>query len=299
MRGKEAIAAVVGLALLVAGCNPLERRYVDEGAGVNLYWGDGAAQIDLLKEYVAFICAQVGPDQSCGAGNWTTFVQAGMNDIDQRCDGYLTWLDARRRDKEPILAELGAISTAVHSIMTVTGSDPKALNIVASAFGLAIASYSNWNSRLLISLEKSTIQEVVYNNQGKFREKINGTPVPDMPTAIYFLRNYLRLCMPITIEATFNTSTVLVQRDPAAAARASSQGNVVVKNMAPPVRVKFAQVTDLGTRVRAFFAASEDNRARVREWMTQHGFTMPFAFFIRSAENAADVRRMAADLNIH
>src|SRR3954468_11224580 len=183
MRGRSAIVAWVGLAPLASGGNPLGGRYADEGAGVNLYSGDAVAQIALLKEYVAFICDQVGPDQPCGAGNWTTFVQAGMNDIDQRCDGYLTWLDARRRDKEPVLAELGALAAATHAIMTVTGNGPKSLNIVATAFGLAMATYSNWNSRLLISLEKSTIQEVVYNSQGKFREKINGHPVPDMPAA--------------------------------------------------------------------------------------------------------------------
>ncbi|MEA2871264.1 MAG: hypothetical protein QOH67_1240, partial [Hyphomicrobiales bacterium] len=53
MRGKAAIVACVGLALLASGCNPLERRYADEGAGVNLYSGDAAAQIALLNEYIA------------------------------------------------------------------------------------------------------------------------------------------------------------------------------------------------------------------------------------------------------
>ena len=154
-----------------------------------------------------------------------TFVIAGMNDIDQRCDGYLTWLDARRRDKEPVLAELGAIGAAVHSIMTVTGSSPTSLNILSAAFGLAIASYTNWNSRLLISIEQSTVQAVVYKSQGDYRAKIRDWIVSDRPTAIYLLRNYLRLCMPITIEATFNTSTILVQSGPVAAAAAARQGS--------------------------------------------------------------------------
>jgi len=198
-------------AFAIGGCNPiLEQRYVNEGAGVDLYTSDSARQAALLEQYIFFICSQVGPD--CVV-NSPSFVLAGMNDIDQRCDGFLTWLDAKRRDREPVLAELSAINTAVHAVMTVTGSSPKSLDIVTAAFGLSSATYANWNSRLLISVNQSTVQEVVYTAQGDFRTKIKGWSIPDRPTAIYLLRNYLRLCMPITIEASINTITTLVQRD--------------------------------------------------------------------------------------
>src|ERR1700732_2659881 len=141
MRGDVRFVAYAALALSVAGCDPLtEQRYVNEGAGVDLYTSDRAGQVELLNQYVSFICLQAGP--SCDP---TTFVEAGMNDIDQRCDGFLTWLDARRGNREPIVAELSAINTAVHAVMTVTGSDPKALDIVTAAFGLTSASYTNWN----------------------------------------------------------------------------------------------------------------------------------------------------------
>ena len=227
MRAGVQFVAFAALSLSIAGCDPVtERRYVNEGAGVDLYTSDRAGQVELLDQYVGFICAQVG--QSCDN---TTFVQAGMNDIDQRCDGFLTWLDARRRDREPIIAELSAINTAVHAVMTVTGSDPKALDIVTAAFGLASASYTNWNSRLLISVNQSTVQEVVYKGQGDFREKIKNYVVPDRPTAIYLLRNYLRLCMPTTIEASINTTSTLVQRG----APIAAQTNLVVANTKPSV----------------------------------------------------------------
>jgi hypothetical protein len=229
MRGVRLVAWLVGLSLLIGGCsNPLaERRFINEGAGVDLYTSDRAGQVELLSEYERFICAQLGP--SCG--DWGTFVLAGMNDIDQRCDGFLTWLDARRRDREPVLAELSAINTAVHSVMTVTGSSPKSLDIVTAAFGLASASYANWNSRLLISANQSTVQEVVYKGQGDYREKIRNYSVPDQPTAIYLLRNYLRLCMPTTIEASINTTTTLVLRDAPNAARK----NLIVSTVGPRV----------------------------------------------------------------
>jgi len=227
LAGFVRFVAYAAMALSVLGCDPVtERRYITEGAGIDLYTSDRANQTELLNEYIRFVCAQAGP--SCGS-NWTVFVQAGMNDIDLRCDGFLTWLDAKRRDREPVLAEISAINTAVHSVMTVTGSSPKALDIVTAAFGLASASYTNWNSRLLISVNQSTVQEVVYKGQGDFRDKIKNYTVPDLPTAIYLLRNYLRLCMPITIEASINTTTTLVQRDALGAARK----NLVVATTTP------------------------------------------------------------------
>jgi hypothetical protein len=113
--------------------------------------------------------------------------------------------------------------------MTVTGSNPKSLDIVTAAFGLASASYNNWNSRLLISVNQSTVQEIVYKGQGDFRDKIRSFAVPDQPTAIYLLRSYLRLCMPTTIEASINTTTTLVLRDAPIAARR----NLVVATTTP------------------------------------------------------------------
>jgi len=219
----------VGLLLAAAGCDPAtDRRYFTEGAGVDLYTADRANQVELLNQYIKFICGQAGPD--CG-GSWSVFVQAGMNDIDLRCDGFLTWLDARRRDKEPILSELSALNTAAHTIMTVSGVGPKALDIVTAAFGLATATYTNWNSRLLIAVNQSTVQDVVYTSQGQYREKTKNYPVNDQPTAIYLLRNYLRLCMPTTIEANINTSSTLVQ----SGNPMSAMHSTVVKSVRPTI----------------------------------------------------------------
>jgi len=279
--------AIVCLALLIMGCDPItERRYFNEGAGVDLYTADRAAQIELLNAYVDFICAQPG---NCIDN--TTFVLAGMNDIDLRCDGFLTWLDARRRDKEPILAELSAINTAVHSIMTVTGSTPTALNIVTTAFGLASATYTNWNSRLLISVNQSTVQEVVYKSQQDFREKIKSYSVPDRPTAIYLLRNYLRLCMPITIEAQINTTTTLVQRPnvPLSAAKTS----LVVATTTPPhatvVRTQFI-ADDPGNALIKFVypngiaaGSNKANEKMVTDFMAEKKITDSLALFLRSS----------------
>jgi len=246
MRTIVRLVACVGVALTAAGCDPTtERRYFTEGAGVDLYTADRASQVELQNQYIAFVCDQAGP--ACASGNWTAFVQAGMNDIDQRCDGFLLWLDARRRDKEPVLGEISALSTATHAIMTVSGASPKSLDIVTAAFGLATQTYINWNSRLLISVNQSTVQTVVYSGQTDFRQKINGYSVPDQPTAIYLLRNYLRICMPTTIEAEINTTPTLVQRGNPMDAKDNPIVNPVRPAIIRNVNAPMQRVVPIGT----------------------------------------------------
>ncbi len=157
-----------------------------------------------------------------------------MNDIDQRCDGFLTWLDARRRDREPVLSELTAIGAAAHTIMTVSGAGSDSLDIVTAAMALAAATYTNWNSRLLLAINQSTVQDTVYTSQGQFRKTIKDYNIADRPFAIYLLRNYLRLCMPTTIEANINTSATLVQLGAPMAATQST----VIKSITPAVRIQ-------------------------------------------------------------
>ena len=250
MRRIVAVMAFVAMALLAAGCNYVtDEKYFREGAGVDLYTSDAANQIELQNQYIAYVCEQAGlapAGSTCGGTLdpriWMLFVQAGMNDIDQRCDAYLTWLDAERRNRAPVLAEIASIGGATSGIMTVGGAGPKALGIAAAAFALASDTYSHWNSRLLLAVEQSTVQEIVYSRQQDLRSEISaaGFVVPDQAYAIYLLRKYLRLCMPITIEADINTSTKLVLRGAPMAALASP----VAVPVAPALVIRQPTVVD-------------------------------------------------------
>jgi len=280
-------ALLAAAVLAVAGCDPgLDRRYMDEGAGATLYTSDQARQVALLDDYFNFLCDQA--HASCV--DYVALVQAGMNDIDQRCDGYLTWLEARRRDKAPFLAELQAVQTATHTIMTITGSSPQSLDILTAAFGLASATYTQWNSRLLISLENSTVQEVVYNSLGDYRAYIKSWPIPDRSTAVYLLRNYLRMCMPITIEAKINTTTKLVQRGATSAAR----DNLVITNTQPTptqvrgTRVNFTEDASVPILRKFFLNASADGKQFVFTFLSKMGLDRTdWPLFLRDAQYKA------------
>jgi hypothetical protein len=295
MRTIVRLVACVGIALTAAGCNPVtERRYITEGAGVDLYTADREQQIELQKQYIDFVCQQAGA--ACAAGNWPVFVQAGMNDIDLRCDGFLTWLDARRRDKEPVLNEISAISTATHSIMMIAGASEKSLGIAVAAFGLATDTYTNWNSRLLLAINQSTVQEVVYTSQGKFRDKIKTFPINDQPTAIYLLRNYLRLCMPTTIEAAVNTSATLVQRDAPAAASQSTVLRSVTSNPRQGVIIRANIGTDDARKILTQYVypngvlkpRDKAHEQDVADFMKEKNIKGHVGFFLDSGNFAAE-----------
>lgn len=223
-----------GVLAALAGCDPTDKHYFTQGVGTRLSSDDIAAeakQTDLQNAYVAEICRQaglqptspaegivtcLGPDQLT---TWTLFVQAGMNDIDQRCDAYLTWLDEFKRSRDPILNQISNTGTTTQNIMLAAGVHSVPITIVADAFGLARNTFSNVSTRLLIELPHSTIQAVVLGKQKQLRDEVFGTPgerpviaVTSRPAAIYVLRSYLRLCMPMTIETEVNNTVATIAR---------------------------------------------------------------------------------------
>jgi hypothetical protein len=282
MRPVARAVLCVGVLLAAAACDPAtDNRYFYEGAGKDLYSTEGANQTALLQEYINYICDQAGyPGGTCSPA---LLVEAGMNDIDRRCDAYLTWLDGQRRNKEPVLAELSALNTATHAIMTVTGVGPEALDIVTAAFGLATATYANWNSRLMLAINQSTVQEIVYSSQGQFRNKIRNYNIVDQPYAIYLLRNYLRLCMPITIEANINVSATLVQTNPTAA-----KESTVVKSVMPVMKIQAHYGADQNTQlIRQWLRERSGRLAVLRAFLTKINPALQVGTFLSGGEYVA------------
>jgi hypothetical protein len=224
MRGKAAIVACVGLALL-AGCNTLDRNYLREGAGTDVPTTDIVTATNLQQIYFGEVCRQAGlplrptPDGiflcdelAMPPPAWALFVQAGMNDIDRRCDAYLVWLDDRRRWREPILKQLHSTAAATAAIMGLTGVGAAPIAIVGAAFGFAQETFVNLSGRLITEVNHSTVQTVVLTRQNDYRAGLRNIAIPNAPAALYALRSYLRLCMPMTIETEINATITTVDR---------------------------------------------------------------------------------------
>ncbi len=223
MRDLRAASATILCCIFLSGCSPQDAMFFSSGVGTDLYAASALPSATLENLYIGLLCDQAGL-QTSGTGdslscaslgtrsnNWTLIVQAGMNDIDRRCDEYLTWIDNRKRSQAPILKQLTDMSTATQAIMTITGTGANAIGIVGVAFGIAANTFTNINSRLIYEVNHSTIQSIVLGNDNRFRQDLMGVTINNRPAAIYALRSYLRLCMPFTIETQINNAVTLFE----------------------------------------------------------------------------------------
>jgi hypothetical protein len=229
--GPRFLAAIVAaLCALLAGCVPsLDEQLTREGIGSELYTQDLAKQTELQEQYLGFMCQQAGVPVSdngqglpqCDYGDisgpgWRAVVTAGLNDIDRRCDSYLAWLDNKRRSRGPLLKQLSDTDLATRTIMTFSGADPDAINIVGVAFGLLRQSIENYHSRLLLEVESSTVNTIVLTKRNSFRNDVRSKQITNKPDAVHAIRAYLRICLPFTIETDINDLSSLQARGTAA-----------------------------------------------------------------------------------
>jgi hypothetical protein len=222
MRSLFRFVVCLAIAGMISGCS--EVNYFRQGIGTDVYSSELPNVTALNDVYIALICRQAGlanEGETCDTPTlgpyWTTFVQAGMNDIDRRCDAYLAWLDDRKRSQTPVLNELHALSAATIGIMNATGVGANPITIVGLAFGLAADTFTNVQSRLVLEANHSTVQAVVLGNQSQYRREVIGKVVDNKPAAIYLLRGYLRICMPFSIETSINDTLTVYHRSGAGA----------------------------------------------------------------------------------
>lgn len=228
MRFGATLVVCVGLSLTAAGCDQTDRAFFKQGIGTELNSGDIAASTTAQNEYAKYVCQQAGlaydaDSGSCGSNrptDWQLFVQAGMNDIDQRCDAYLLWIDYVRRGRDPTLRVISDAATYSALIMDRAGVSAAPIAIAGAAIGFARNTFENVTSRLILEVNHSAVQSVVLSAQRQYREELFGTGdvkrapvvIASKPAAVYALRSYLRLCMPVTIEAEINNTVATFAR---------------------------------------------------------------------------------------
>lgn len=228
------VAGCVGLAMLLSGCiATLEEKLIQEGIGTELPVADMAESTRRLEVYLSYLCVQAGGIKtegadgtiSCdlsryGAAQWTAVVSAGFNDIDRRCDSYLAWLASRRRDRNAILSQIHDTRTFTEALLYTTGVGAAPIAIAGLAFGLASNSFTNYYSRLLLEIEKSTVSVLVREKRLQYRETLN-VRIAYQPDAVHVLREYMLICTPFYIEDLVNQRT----RDSVAGNTPADKGN--------------------------------------------------------------------------
>jgi len=221
MRKFGIVAGCVGLAMLASGCDTTDSQYFRYGIGTNLYSPDIVQTTQLQDLYLTELCRQALPlvstsDTQCltavpNPNGWNLIVQAGLNDVDRRCDAYLAWLDDRRRTNNAVLKELGDIAVASQAIMRVAGVGADPITLAGLAFGLASNTFTNINSRLLLEIDKTTVQTLVLRRRDDYRMQLKNMMIDSRPSAIHVLRSYLTICTPYMIETDINSTVTVFQ----------------------------------------------------------------------------------------
>jgi hypothetical protein len=227
------VAGCVALMLLVSGCSSLEEKLIQEGIGTELPAVDIAESTRRLEVYLSYLCVQAGGVKvetadglvSCDmsqyrGAQWSALVRAGFNDIDRRCDSYLGWLNSRRRDRNAILSQIHDTRTFTEALLYTTGAGAAPMAIAGLAFGLASNTFTNYYSRLLFEIEKSTVSVLVREKRLQYREKL-GNQIAFQPDAVHVLREYMLICTPFFIEDLVNQRT----RDSVAGNDPADKGN--------------------------------------------------------------------------
>lgn len=213
------------LCLFVSSCSAdTSTSLVYNDVGTDLYSVSLPISTRRLDEYTGYICQSAGLAEAdsgklvCPVGKfktkeWNEFVQMGVYDIDQRCDRYLAWLDATKRSKNPIANQLNGTARLTNQVLLLSGAALPAISIVSAAFGYASDTFSNVQASLLIELDHSTVQSVVYGIQNKLKGEISKESISSKPEALSVLRTYLRSCMPFTIATEVNTQLSTLGRN--------------------------------------------------------------------------------------
>ena len=229
------VAIWLAVTLLVSGCSSLEEKLIQEGIGTELPVEDMAEATRRLEVYLSYLCVQAGgakfvadtPDAATtcdisryGNAQWSALVSAGFNDIDRRCDCYLAWLASRRRDRNAILSQIHDTRTFTEALLYTTGVGAAPIAIAGLAFGLASNSFTNYYSRLLFEIEKSTVSLLVREKRLQYRNTLN-VQIMYQPDAVHVLREYMLICTPFYIEDLVNQRT----RDSVAGNDPADKGN--------------------------------------------------------------------------
>ena len=194
---------IISISLAATGCS--SPGLLLGGVGDQPYIPpDTEERVLSARSYFDLMCLRTGKT-SCSRADWNDIVMTALNDIDERCGQYLESLDAARRNKGLWSAALTDIGASTKTIFALTNpASIKAMTIVEAAFDLAKTSIAEYYSAAIMAEEPSIVQRIVRKLQTQYRLKLSDKlkdKFMDRGSAHYVVRGYLRLCLPITVEA--------------------------------------------------------------------------------------------------
>ncbi|MEL7098152.1 MAG: hypothetical protein AAGM84_04915 [Pseudomonadota bacterium] len=183
-----------------------------QGAGLQLHSAQMDRNTENQSKYFNALCLQAGYSGPCAPApnvsashTWRLLVETGYNDIDFRCNTYLTWIDSKRSERLLVEGTSNAISILAAGLLKGTSASADKLADIALALGFARDLYDSYQSSILLGLEGSTIKEIVNKRRMAHRESFRNVTYDSRPDAVFALQRYLSICTPQSILTDVNS----------------------------------------------------------------------------------------------
>jgi hypothetical protein len=179
---------------------------IEAGAVGPLVSNDGNLLAPLLATDIA---VQQAALSSVSRAGWADITRIGEGRIDRHCTQFISSLYALEKEKKATLANVNAIQSATVGIMGLALAAQKAIGITGIAFGLASSLFDHTTTAVLYQLPAQSITSIVLAQRDILRageDKVLAG-VTNQGLASARLAEYIRYCIPVTIEA--NIATVL------------------------------------------------------------------------------------------
>jgi hypothetical protein len=140
------------------------------------------------------------------AEEWRLIQRAGIDQIDEECNNYLSALYRFNAQQKAGRQGLLAATATVGAIMGLAGATTVAIGITAAALGLSASLFEAGTNSLLFSIEASAVRNVVQEARSRYVVTMIANPPTTRPDTMISLRGYLSLCTPAVIEVNINNS---------------------------------------------------------------------------------------------
>ncbi|NML74391.1 hypothetical protein HHL25_09685 [Rhizobium sp. S-51] len=154
--------------------------------------------------------------------DWYDVTVAGFNYVDDSCALYFDELFKLNRQRDAAQSLISVTGQTTNALLAVTGASKLSMAVVAQAFGLGSSLTDIVAGTYLYSLPPATTKKFIAKTMAAYRDgaaKQRGE-IQRSPTVAYsFVRGYLDLCLPATIEGQ------LVEHVGAATAAARTEPN--------------------------------------------------------------------------
>jgi hypothetical protein len=223
---------------ITQGCSEISALWADR-YGPNPVLDPAVIQIATERQVEVLKALAIGanfefPPPSDQKDYWYNLTLVGFNVVQDQCTQYMEdlfgWERKRNRTKD-ILALTAATTAAV---LGVTNASKESIVLTAQAFGFASGAWTILADSYLYKLSPNTINSIEEKLQQAYRTATRRADIDNGATAYQYIRGYVALCLPVTIEYKVSEYLANTTGEPKPPAGAGQHRPLRQKALPPP-----------------------------------------------------------------